>query len=63
MITNPSFLLSIAYLRQQEMLQQAEAERRYGQLKRNRPGLLRQASHRLADVVLIWKSIDRVSAS
>ena len=36
-------LLEIAYLRQQEMLQQAEAERLYRQLKGNRAGLLKQA--------------------
>ena len=35
-------LLEIAYLRQQEMLQQAEAERFYRQLKGNRAGLLKQ---------------------
>ncbi len=39
-------LLEIAYLRQQEMLQQAEAERLYRQLKENRAGLLKQAVHR-----------------
>jgi len=40
-------LLEIAYLRQQEMLQQAEAEQLYRQLKENRPGLLKQVGHRL----------------
>lgn len=40
-------LLEIAYLRQQEMLQQAEAERLYRQLKGTRAGLLKQAGHRL----------------
>lgn len=39
-------LLEIAYLRQQEMLQQAEAERLYRQLKENRPGLLKQVARR-----------------
>jgi hypothetical protein len=41
-------LLEIAYLRQQEMLQQAEAERLYRQLKGDRPGLLKQVGPRLA---------------
>lgn len=40
-------LLEIAYLRQQEMLQQAEAERLYRQLKGNRGGWLKLAGHRL----------------
>ena len=40
-------LLEIAYLRHQEMLQQAEAERLYKQLNGNRGGLLKQAGHRL----------------
>ena len=40
-------LLEIAYLRQQEMLQQAEAERLNRQLKGNRGGLLKLAGHRL----------------
>ena len=40
-------LLEIAYLRQQEMLRQAETERLYRQLKGNRPGLLKQAGQRL----------------
>jgi hypothetical protein len=35
-------LLEIANLRQQEMLQQAEAERLYRQLKKNRAGFLKQ---------------------
>ncbi len=39
-------LLEIAYLRQQEMLQQAEAERLYRQLKGNRVGLLKQSAQR-----------------
>ncbi len=42
-----NLLLEIAYLRHQEMLRQAEAERRYRQLKGNRPSLLKQVSHRL----------------
>ena len=42
-------LLEIAYLRQQEMLQQAEAERLYRQLQGNRGGLLKQAGQRLLD--------------
>jgi len=43
--------LEIARMRQQEMSQQAEAERLYRQLKGNRAGLLRQVGRRLLAAV------------
>ena len=56
MMTNPSFLLNIAYLLQQEMLQQAEAERLYRQLKGNRVGLLKQISYHLLGATRQFKA-------
>ena len=49
-------LLEIVYLRQQEMLQQAEAERLYRQLKGKRAGLLKQAGQRLLAAALQLKA-------
>ena len=46
-------LFEVARLRQQEMLQQAEAERLYRQLKGNRVGLLKQAGKRL--LAAVWQ--------
>ena len=43
MLNHSSLLLEIARQRQQVMLQQAETERLYRQLKGNRGGLLKQA--------------------
>ncbi|MCB0174444.1 MAG: hypothetical protein KDJ52_22290 [Anaerolineae bacterium] len=51
MMDHNSLLLEIARQRQQERLRQAEAERLYRQLKRNRPNLLQQIGHRMTDAV------------
>ncbi|MCL4298621.1 MAG: hypothetical protein KJ077_22985 [Anaerolineae bacterium] len=44
MLNHHSLLLETAYLQQQEMFRQAEAERLYRQLKETRPGLLQRSS-------------------
>lgn len=48
-------LLEVAFLRQQELLQEAEARRLSRQLKENRPGLRQQTGHRLAPIVRRFK--------
>ncbi len=55
MLNHYSLLLEIAHQRQQQMLQQAEAERRYRQLKENRPGLRQQVGHRLLATIQHFK--------
>lgn len=51
MIINHSLLLEIARERQQELLQQAENERCYKQLKRNHPNRLQQIGQYLVDAI------------
>jgi hypothetical protein len=48
---NYFILLEFARQRRQDMVQQAEAERLYRQLKGNRPGSFRRIGHCLADAV------------
>jgi hypothetical protein len=61
MINHYSLLQEFARLRQQEMLRQAETERLYKQLKGNRPGLLQQIGHHLADVARQLKTYTQSS--
>ena len=52
MLNHSSLLLEIARVRQQEMFQQAEADRLYQQLKGNQSGVLQRIGHRLLAATL-----------
>jgi hypothetical protein len=63
MLNDYFLLLQIVRMRQQEMLQQAEADRLYRQLKENRPGLLQQIGCWLAGTVRQLKTHSQLNTA
>jgi len=63
MLNHYSLLLEIARVRQQEMLQQAEADRLYRQLKGNRSSLLQQIGCWMAGIVRQLKTHSQLNTA